>query len=79
MEPLTLVPLIDILKQLAVFFIDLLVSIWTTIPELPNDLKGILIGITLLSLLVGLFRSLNKSEVIQDCLDGIIYMIAKHL
>jgi formate hydrogenlyase subunit 4 len=81
MTPPDIQPLIDIAKQIGIgfgnFFINLFLGIWNALPGLPNDLKGVLIGLILLALLIRVLKSPTARYNIQDLINKIANILTK--
>jgi len=72
MNPPNFQPAIDIALQIVRFFIDLFLGIINSIPSLPIELKGLLIGVLLLGFILSMFRFRTTRQSIEDLFEKIM-------
>jgi hypothetical protein len=72
MTPPNFQPAIDIALQIIYFFINLFLGIINSIPSLPTEIKGLIIGVLVLGFILGAFKFVVKPQNIDDLLERII-------
>ena len=77
MTPPNLQPAIDIALQIVRFFIDLFLGIINSIPSLPIEIKGLLIGILVLGFIIRLLRFHPMKQSIEDLFDRILDVLSR--
>jgi uncharacterized membrane protein len=77
MTPPNFQPVIDVALQLLHFFVDLFIGIINSIPSLPIEIKGLLIGVLVLGLIIGLLRFRLVKQSIEDFFDRIIDVLSR--
>ncbi len=77
MTPPNFQPVIDVALQLLHFFVDLFIGIINSIPSLPIEIKGLLIGVLVLGLIIGLLRFRLVKQSIEDFFDRIMDVLSR--
>ena len=79
MKPSDIQLLIDVVKQVffgfGKIFLDALLATWNSLPGLPAEIKGVLIGLVLIAFLLKILKHLKSSYHIQNFIEKIAYTI----
>lgn len=68
---------IDVAFQIIHFFINLFLGIINSIPSLPIEIKGFIIGVIILGFVPGAIRLMAKPQNINDLLEKIKEVLSR--